>query len=438
MNYRTASRPRPDATEDHRKILVVEDSKTFSMALRHFLDGEVGLSVTTCGSFNELMEHVGQDASEYSIAVVDLNLPDAPNGEALDFTIARGIPTIVFTGSFDVETRNRIMARDVIDYVVKDSELAIPSIVNAVKRALANRQTRILVVDDVTTARRLLVRMLTMQQYSVIEAGSGAEAMSILEANDDIQLVVTDYNMPDIDGYELTRRIRKKFSTERVRVIGVSSSSDRALSAGFLKAGASDFISRPFVPEELQCRIASNAETLTQLRQLRDLASRDYLTNLFNRRYFFENGPIALREASERALPSSVALIDVDNFKRLNDDYGHDVGDMALKAIAKCLEQSVAGTDHLVARLGGEEFAILLAGVDPSAALRMADHIRLDVSYATLSVGDETIALTVSIGVTELGEDHGLDHYISLADRALYKAKTGGRNRVFMASPAAK
>lgn len=435
MTYRAVPRQKPDAIDDPRKIIVVEDSKTFSMALRQFLDREVGLPVTTCGSFNELMEHVGEDASEYSIAVVDLNLPDAPNGEALDFAIARGIPTIVFTGSFDVETRNRIMARDVIDYVVKDSELALPSIISAVKRALANRQTRILVVDDVTTARRLLVRMLTMQQYSVIEAGSGAEAMSILEANDDIQLVVTDYNMPDIDGYELTRRIRKQFSTERVRVIGVSSSNDRTVSAGFLKAGASDFISRPFVPEELQCRIASNAETLTQLRQLRDLASRDYLTNLFNRRYFFENGPASLREASARALPSSIALIDVDNFKRLNDDYGHDVGDMALKAIARCLEQSVAGTDHLVARLGGEEFGILLAGVDPSAALRMADHIRLDVSYATLTVGGETISLTVSIGVTALGDDHGFDHYISLADRALYKAKQGGRNRVCLAAP---
>jgi diguanylate cyclase (GGDEF)-like protein len=435
MTYRAAPQEKPDAIADPRGILVVEDSKTFSLALRQFLDREVGLPVTTCASFNELTHLVGQDGSDYAIAVVDLNLPDAPHGEALDFTIARGIPTIVFTGAFDTKTRNRIMARDVIDYVVKDNELALPTITGAVKRALENRQTRILVVDDIGTARQLLVRMLTVQQYSVLEAGSGAEALAILEANPDIQLVVTDYNMPDINGYELTRRIRKKFSPEKLRVIGVSSTNDRTVSAGFLKVGASDFISRPFVPEELQCRIASNAETLTQLRQLRELASRDYLTGLFNRRYFFENGARLVQDARERGLPCSIALIDIDNFKQLNDTHGHVAGDTGLKVIAKCLEQSLAGTDHLVARLGGEEFGILLMGVTASAALRMADHIRLDVSYATVPIGEETVSLTISVGVTELSGEHDLDHYVNQADHALYQAKQGGRNRVCLAAP---
>jgi len=121
----------------------------------------------------------------------------------------------------------------------------------------------------------------------------------MLEKDQDIRLVVSDYNMPDMDGFELARRIRRRYPAEQVRVIGISSSTDRTISAGFLKAGAHDFIARPFVLEELQCRIASNAETLLRMRQLHDLAWRDYLTGLFNRRYFFERGPKLIAEITD-------------------------------------------------------------------------------------------------------------------------------------------
>lgn len=273
MKYRAAARRRSEPIADIRKILIVEDSKTFAKALRKLLAEEIGLPIVSCASLNELHEVVTEEPEAYGIAVVDLNLPDAPDGEAIDFTVQRGIPTIVFTGSFDLQTRSRIMERDVIDYVLKNNEFALDTLVTAVKRALSNREMRILVVDDVTTARKHLARMLAVQQYSVIEAGSGTEALALLEANPDIQIVVSDYNMPDINGYELTRKIRRLVGPDKLRVIGVSSTTDIAVSAGFLKAGANDFISRPFMPEELQCRIANNADTLLQLKQLQELAS---------------------------------------------------------------------------------------------------------------------------------------------------------------------
>jgi PleD family two-component response regulator len=297
MAYRATDRLPQEATADDRKILVVEDSKTYSIALCRRLTEEIGLELVACRSLNELHEAVTENIAAYTLAVVDLNLPDAPRGEAIDFTVQRGIPTIVHTGTFDFETRNRIMERDVIDYVPKDSEFALETVVRAVRRALANRRTRILVVDDVKATRGLLARMLTVQQYDVVEASSGAEALAYLEANPDVRLVVTDYNMPGMDGYALTRHIRRRFSASGLRVIGVSSSNDRMVSVGFLKAGAHDFISMPFVPEELQCRIASNAETQEQIEQLRNLASRDALTGLFNRRHFFEHAPALIAEA---------------------------------------------------------------------------------------------------------------------------------------------
>src|SRR6478752_366819 len=191
MGALTMLQTRQEPTADDRRILVIEDSRTFSLALRQFLQAETGLPVTTCGSLKDLSEIIVAAPGAYAIAVVDLNLPDAPRGEALDWTVTHGIPSVVFTATFDLATRGRIMEREVIDYVLKDNEFALSNLVNTVKRALNNRNTRILVVDDTRTTRKVLARMLSIQQYAVVEAGSGQEALTILDANPDIQLVVS-------------------------------------------------------------------------------------------------------------------------------------------------------------------------------------------------------------------------------------------------------
>ncbi|BCB21023.1 diguanylate cyclase [Bosea sp. ANAM02] len=419
---------RPEPVPDDRQILVIEDSRTFSLALRQLLQAETGLPVTTCASLKEVSDLIVAAPGAYAIAVVDLNLPDAPRGEALDWTVTHGIPSVVFTATFDLATRGRIMEREVIDYVLKDNEFALPNIVGTVKRALNNRNTRILVVDDTRTTRKVLARMLSIQQYAVVEAGSGQEALTILESNPDIQLVVSDYYMPDMDGFELARRIRRRHPD--VRVLGISSSTDRQTSAGFLKAGAHDFVSRPFVLEELQCRIASNVEVLDQLRQLQDLAARDFLTGLFNRRHFFARGRQLVGEAREMGLPISVAILDIDHFKRLNDRHGHDGGDRALTAVARTLSTMAERGFNLLARIGGEEFAIIFPGADLTEAERLCDDIRATIADTPLVINGDTLPLTVSIGIAALAPDAMLETCLGQADEALYVAKQDGRDRV--------
>lgn len=423
---------RPETVPDDRQILVIEDSRTFSLALRQLLQAETGLPVTTCASLKEVSDLIVAAPGAYAIAVVDLNLPDAPRGEALDWTVTHGIPSVVFTATFDLATRGRIMEREVIDYVLKDNEFALPNIVATVKRALNNRNTRILVVDDTRTTRKVLARMLSIQQYAVVEAGSGQEALTILESNPDIQLVVSDYYMPDMDGFELARRIRRQ--RPDVRVLGISSSTDRQTSAGFLKAGAHDFVSRPFVLEELQCRIASNVEVLEQLRQLQDLAARDFLTGLFNRRHFFARGRQLVSEAREMGLPISVAILDIDHFKRLNDRHGHDGGDKALTAVARTLGVMAERGFNLLARIGGEEFAIIFPGADLDEAERLCGDIRAAIAGAPLVINGDTLPLTVSIGVAALAPDAMLETCLGQADEALYVAKQDGRDRVCTAA----
>ena len=138
----------------------------------------------------------------------------------------------------------------------------------SVCRFLTNHRHHVLIVDDSPTARALLSSRLKRYNFRVSVADSGAKALDILKRNPDIGLVVTDYNMPDIDGFELTRRIRSVRGSHELRIIGVSSSSDRLLSARFLKAGGNDFMLRPFIDEEFYCRVNQNLDTLIQIRSM--------------------------------------------------------------------------------------------------------------------------------------------------------------------------
>ena len=414
-----------------QKILLVEDSRMFSAVLCYRFRTELGLNVTHCASLKQLNEVLEAGEGDFTLAVVDLNLPDSPDGEALDVAIANHIPSVVFTASFDVAMRNRIMERSIVDYVLKDSEFALDNLVSTVRRTISNRSTRVLVVDDVASARHELVGLLEAQQFKVVEAGSGTEALAALEEYSDIEMVLTDYHMPDMNGRELTRRIRHLFSSDRVRIIGLSSSSDRLLSAAFLKAGASDFIYRPFVAEELQCRIALNIETLIQLKQLRAAAASDYLTGLYNRRYFYDQGPRIVNECLRRQRPSSVAILDIDHFKKLNDTYGHEIGDQVLKAVAGRLQSLFEGSDSLLSRLGGEEFAILFTEMDSRAATAVCDEVRLSLSNLKVNADDEELSVTVSIGVAEIAGYEAFENYLNAADQFLYMAKHNGRNQVY-------
>lgn len=425
--------PDPVDQSPYRKkahVLVIEDSRTFASLLCHRFEKEHGYNVTHCATTRAFQEASG-GGSHFDVAVVDLTLPDSPDGQVLDEVVALGIPAIVFTADFNREMREKLVERGVADYVIKNNERAVDMVITAVDRILANRHVRVLVVDDLASARQMLTELLRLQQFQVFEASTGSEAMGMLEAHPGIELVITDYNMPDMDGYELTRRIRRAHGSDRLRIIGISSSADRLLSASFLKAGANDFVYRPFVVEELQCRIGHNVETLSQLRQLRLAAFSDYLTGLRNRRHFFDEGPAKVASCLEQGQPCSMAMLDIDHFKKLNDTYGHEIGDRVLKAVATRLQALTEDTDYLLARLGGEEFGLLLNGLDSVAASEFCEMIRQNIADLKVALDDNDISVTASIGIAEVGGLENFSNYLNAADQFLYFAKRYGRNRVY-------
>ncbi|MBC7283700.1 response regulator [Hoeflea sp.] len=255
------------------RVLLVEDSRMFTSALKYRFETDLGVDVVTCSSLAEMRQAAAGADHGFFVAVTDLNLPDSPHCEALDYALEIDLPTIVFTGKFDFNTRKSILKKNVLDYVIKDNDRAFDEIVSAVGRIISNRDFRILVVDDTKTQRSILSSMLTAQKFEIVEAASGQEALEAIEANPDISLVLTDYHMGDMDGYQLTRKLRRNYSDDVLRIIGISNSNDPELSASFLKAGASDFLYRPFVQEEFQCRIAQNIGILVKMEALKKAAS---------------------------------------------------------------------------------------------------------------------------------------------------------------------
>jgi diguanylate cyclase (GGDEF)-like protein len=427
MDDGTENRPDLDVPnlQSSNDILIVEDSAALSALLRQRIERETAGRTFCCASLEQArMLLAGQ---KFTLALTGLNLPDAPNGEILALLAEYAVPTIVFTATCETETTVRYTERKIIDYIVKSDNTTVDTVVKTVNRILTNNAFSVLVVDDARWARSGLVEIMQRQNFRVLEALSGKEALDMLADNPSIELVITDYNMPDMDGHELTRRIRATRPSDELRIIGVSSSSDRGLSASFLKAGASDFVYRPFVPEELQCRIDNNVETLTQLKRLRYLAERDHLTGLANRRFFFEkNPPLEPAPAND-----AVAILDIDHFKSVNDTYGHEAGDQVLKRLASTLREMTIDKRYLAARLGGEEFAIYMKDTNAFQAHSFCEQVRTRVQATSIPVQDKDISVTISIGVMEMEERETFGNQLNAADQLLYMAKKNGRNRVY-------
>ncbi len=297
----------------------------------------------------------------------------------------------------------------------------------------------ILLVEDSHTTTALLSSYLG-SHYRLLHAEDGEEAWRILAEHPEIDLVLTDINMPNMTGHQLLVKIRKSeephFQNLPIIVMTTAEDSvDRNLA--FLN-GANDFITKPIDEMELLARINVHHKLFRTIRELEEsrralaeLATTDPMTKLKNRRAFFENGANCLSLAKRQESDLSVILLDVDFFKKINDTYGHQVGDEALLMVARMLTELTRDVDT-VARIGGEEFAVLQPDTNRLGAAVLAERIRAAVEREQLVVGDKIVSMTVSIGIASLRTDtpSSVDQMLNVADTRLYLAKKSGRNRI--------
>lgn len=414
------------------RILIVEDSPTISTILKRKVENQLGYQAEIARCYREAQGLLADHAHEYAAALLDLGLPDAEPEAIVDCVVGAGVPSIVFTGVFNEEVRQRIWSKRVVDYVVKEGSQDVDYILTILQRIQKNKNVKVMIVDDSASMRKMLQDLLAIHQYQVITAKDGLEAMALLEGHPDTSLVITDFNMPKMSGFELTKRIRMKYSRRDLAIIGISAETNGRLSAQFIKCGANDFIRKPFSADEFYVRVTQNVELIEQVQQIKEMAFRDPLTGLRNRSFFWQAGDAIYQDARKDGVPLSVAMIDIDFFKSINDEFGHDVGDEALCSVAKIVTAQLKGVG-IIARFGGEEFCILLPGLTKADAKRTWERVRQAVA-ATLSHARETrFRITVSVGVCNTYHE-SLAKMVTCADHQLYDAKRRGRNQTVMCS----
>jgi two-component system cell cycle response regulator len=297
---------------------------------------------------------------------------------------------------------------------------------------------RIVLIDDDPAIVRLLKKVLGTKDTTVIPCLTGAEGLAVLD-REEWELCLLDRGLPDLDGIEICRHIKAnaRFDARQVIMLSAYSSLDARVEA--LNLGADDYIIKPFHPTELLARVNASRrvvqmqqQLVDMARQLEELSARDGLTGIFNRRHFGETLDRAFDHSSRYHRPLSVAIIDVDRFKDINDSFGHPAGDTVLAEVAKRFSRSVRSSDYL-ARYGGEEFIVLLPETQLADALTFSEKLRASVACAPVPIADGVeLPVTVSVGAASSAhtEFNSPSEMIAAADQALYRAKRNGRNRV--------
>jgi diguanylate cyclase (GGDEF)-like protein len=297
---------------------------------------------------------------------------------------------------------------------------------------------KVLVADDDAINRQVLAELLK-PEYTVLLAKNGAQALE-RAARHAPDLILLDVMMPDMDGYEVLRRLRADPATAGLAVIFVSGLDRPEDEANGLKLGAADYIAKPFDATVVMARVALHLQLVRQRRMLERMAHIDGLTQLANRRRFDELYATEWQRAQRSGSPLSLALLDIDAFKQYNDHYGHPAGDRVLRALARTVASCLRRPADLAARYGGEELVLLLPDTDADQARAVMDTVctaiaALGIAHAASKVAP---ALTVSVGGATLGEcgPESLEALFAAADQHLYRAKQAGRNRVVWRAPA--
>src|SRR5450631_210912 len=284
----------------------------------------------------------------------------------------------------------------------------------------------VVLVDSSRTVLKCLTRTLETQGHDVHPFTDATEALQYIKLNQLADALITSAQLSSMSGRELCLEVRRVASCRRpIYILLMSSGDEHRNLIDALDNGADDFISKPPITEELYARLRAANRIVSMQRELIRLAATDFLTGVLNRRAFFEKAQELCTRADMGGVLSTI-MLDIDHFKRINDSYGHIAGDEALRAVAR----EVSKEGAIVGRLGGEEFAILLEGIPLSNAVEIAESLRLRLQELEVSMGQQTISLTCSFGVSQWQADDTIDVLLGRADVALYKAKTNGRNRV--------
>lgn len=531
-----------------KKILIVDNSVVIFNLLQDLFSKKNDFILYSAKSYQEALDEC--ERNEFFLVVSNMVLPDALNGELLDFFEAKNIPTIVLSSTIDDKTLKMIQRPNIIDYLLKDSIHVLGKVYRLIELLYAIKSMEVLIVEDSLLSATQIKTSLESLLLKVHHAKNGEKALKLLAQKPNVKLVITDYNMDTMNGLELITSLRQDDKYVHIPILVVSSVVDSDLKVKLYKNGATDFIAKPILVEELKSKVLNIFENMKHIKTLKsfdkifdenvissstdargiikyvskafedisgytkeeligkphnvvrhpdmpssvfeelwstvqkrerwkgevknlrkdgtfywvkavidpdydsegnisgftsirqditdrkriyELCITDGLTSLYNRRYFNDIAPEKLADTTRTDEVFAFLILDIDNFKKYNDTYGHQKGDTVLQEVSQTLKDIFKRSEDLVFRLGGEEFGVLISAKSIDDVEMLSQRARIGIE----ALGIEHIEnppkeiVTASFGLTILSvkdKEFTIEEIYKKSDDALYSAKGNGRN----------
>ena len=419
-----------------KNVLVIEDSLSLQQHIVDNLCNQLNLECTVASTEIDAIRLL--EKNSYDLIIVDINLPDS-SGNFIGALIRKNNKIFVITASEDELQRSKLISLPIVDYLYKtDEKTIINYLVKSISRLQENENTVIAICDDSKLVRLKMIDVLVKQNFSYVEFENGKEAHKcILEQGFKVDLLITDIEMPKMNGFDLVRYIRLQYDKNELPILALSGSDKTSIVSEMLKLGANDYIGKPFSNEEFLTRLNSSldqsrlySKNQDLIRKLEQMSTMDFLTNLYNRHYFYSVVSHMQSQAKRDGYKFGLIMLDIDHFKHVNDNYGHEVGDKALKHVSNLIQKSARESD-VACRWGGEEFLILVPKCSLTSLVEYAERLRGLIEKSPVIIDKDILefSITASFGVA-VGQDENIETIISFADKCLYKVKKSSRNAV--------
>jgi len=406
------------------KILIVERNRILANIIALKIQNMLGYESDIANSYESAKKFAKNEY--YLLAIIDLNISDNDH-DLIKYLYNLNIKSIVMSFTKEEINYRHIRDRDIIDFILKDRSESIDYMISIIKRVSKNKNLTVLIADKDQKCLNDIKSKLKNQLLNVITTNDGIEAIEYIRKKRDIKLVLISYDLVSENGIELVIALRKTYSKDELPIFGLID--DNIISSIFIKYGINDFIKKPIIKDELIIRVNNILNSHENLEKLTKYANTDYMTQIANRKHFYQTIGIYYKKAKAQQIPFAIAMIDIDYFKYINDTYGHSIGDMVIKKVASLIKENIKGQD-MVARFGGEEFCVALKNIDKNHAHKFLESIRKKISELRFYIGDNVkVSFTVSIGVCT-DYKNSLEEMVKESDRYLYFAKEEGRNRV--------
>ncbi|MDR9498192.1 MAG: diguanylate cyclase [Hydrogenovibrio sp.] len=405
-------------------FLIIEDQASIAGLLKSELARLTDAPIEVCHDMAEARTLIDSGRS-IAVCLTGLQLPDSHENEIIHLLKAHHIPTVVLTGTYKEATRQEMFELKVADYVIKESIASIRYAVQMTHRLYHNAHRHVWLLGHGNRSSARLLGMLRTHRYQVRAYDCTRTLLADLK-KDRPNLLVLDGTQtePGNHTFDLINALREHYLPSQLPIIACESSETISNAIKLMKYGVNDFYNTSFTPEEFYVRVNQNIEQAEVYHKIERLSQRDSLTGLYNRRTFFAKAEALLAEIRIKGGYFFALMADIDHFKQVNDNYGHQKGDDAIVYMAQCLSEVFS--DALVGRFGGEEFCVIGKIHDTREAEQSAETLRARIEADAKA--ETGVAFTLSQGMTFSAQS--VDEAVQKADDALYRSKENGRNQV--------